>query len=125
MRSGWNPAVAANVDVVAVDGELVLGEESSDELNDLPETLGPPPCGVERHTDLVVLGLHPAGAEPELQASIGEKVDGSRLLHQNCGNVVVDAGHTGANLEPLRDRSGHGQCRYDSETPDAAEQGRP
>ena len=71
--------------------ERFVGPGALDDGERLGEPVDPHLRWVVREPERLVVGLHPARAEPELEASFGEQVDGRGLLGGDRGVLVIVA----------------------------------
>ena len=93
--------------VVAVEGERPVGaQQPLDDLHGLLEPLHPHPGRVIGEAGLLVVGLHPSGAQAHLEAAVAQHIEGGRLLGQDERIPVVVPEDQGAH--PQR---GGGGCR--------------
>ncbi len=84
--------VLVHLVVAAVEGERAVGaEQPLDDLHRLFEALDPDPWRVVREARLFVVGLHPSGAEAELEAALAQDIERGRFLGQHEGVPVVVA----------------------------------
>ena len=76
--------------VVAVEGERPVGaEQPLDHLHRLLEPLHPHPGRVIGEAGLLVVGLHPSGAQAHFEAALAQHIEGGRLLGQDERVPVV------------------------------------
>ena len=70
------------------------------------------PAAVERHARLLVVGGHPARADPHLEPAVGEQVDGGGFTREHDRMLVVVAEDERADAQGRRHR-GRGRERGD------------
>ena len=108
------PGEAGHVHVRALDIERLSAPVRLEHLDDLGQPFNPHARAIHRDAEPLVLGGHPPGAEPHLEAAIRHHVEGRELFGQHDRVVIVDAEHTTAHAQPGRRhrRRGHrGQRR--------------
>ena len=96
--------------MVAGERDLLAREETLDDPNRLAEPLDANRVGIEAQPDLLVLGLHVAGSEADLDSPVGEQVERRRLPRDERGVAQVVVQDEGPDAH-RRGRLGRdGQC---------------
>ena len=75
--------------MLALEGARVVREQALDDRDRFGQSSDASAGGVEVDAGALVVLAHPAGPEAELEAPVGEHVDGRRLLGQHRRVVVV------------------------------------
>ena len=96
------------VDVGAVDVDLAVGEVGPDEGDRLLHPIDADAGGLPRHTHRLVLALQPAGAEADLEATLGEVGERRQFLREHHGLAVVRTEHPGPDGDRAGRFDGHG-----------------
>ena len=98
--------------VVAREGEGTVGaEQSLDHLHRLLEPLHPHPGRVVGDARLLVVGLHPSGAQAHFEAALAQHIERGRLLGQDERVPVVVPEDQRAHPQRGGGRGGGGQGR--------------
>ena len=105
---GLRQAVEAG-DVVIGAGEVegTIGEEAFDHIESFFELVDADPSGLLGDTRLLVVGVHPSRAEPELESTARQHIERGRFLGQHDRMLVVVVVHQRADAQ-LRGRVGCG-----------------
>ena len=97
--------------MLAGEARALVRPQAPDDRDRLLEASDAQAGPVVAHSGLVVVGLHPSGAEPELVTSLGEELDRRGGLGQHDRMPVVDAVDQRSHPELARDGRDRGQGR--------------
>ena len=92
--------MARHVIVVALERHRVAAQQALHDGDGLAQPRHPHAAPIERQPRLVVLRLHVAGAEAELQPPVGEQVHQRRLARQQHRMAEVVVEHERADAQP-------------------------
>ena len=104
--------VPANLDELSRTINLFAREVSLEQPNHLLQLGDSASRPVECQPHGGVLVSAPAGSDSQLEAPVGEQVEGCGLLRENGRYVVVDAEHPATDAQRLGDRGRRGHRRY-------------
>ena len=92
--------------VLAVERERTRREQALQDRDRLREPRDAHAGPVERHAGLLVVDGHPARADAELEATVGEQVERRHLARQHDRMLVVVAEHERTDAQRVGDRGG-------------------
>jgi hypothetical protein len=95
--------------------DAFFGPEPLQKRDGLGETREPRGRWVEGQTHHRVVRLVPAGAESDVNPSVGKEIERGDLLREHHGIAVVVGEHESTHAESRRGSGSHGQRRYDRE----------
>ncbi len=98
--------------MVPFEGRAARVPQRTQDLDALGQPRHPHPGRIHRDAGLLVVRRHPAGTEPELEASAGDDVERGRLLgeHDRVAEVVVE--HERTDAKRRRGLRRNGECHH-------------
>jgi hypothetical protein len=95
--------------VLAREARALVRPHPAQDLERLGEPRDPHARAVVGHARLAIVGLHPAGADPELVATAREQLERRGGLREHHRVAVVDVVDERSDREARRDRGGGGE----------------